>query len=134
MPPKLFTLEEAIGLLPTLEPMVRGLVGARQAFRPHEALIAGFQARASLAGGVLPSADLRESRTEVERLGQEIRAAVRQIEALGCMVKDADLGLVDFLAQRGTEQVWLCWRLGEPTIRYWHGLGEGFAGRKPLDE
>ena len=62
MPPKVFTLEEAIALLPTLEPLVRGLVEARQAFRPHEAAIAGFQARASLTGGLLPSADLRESR------------------------------------------------------------------------
>lgn len=42
--------------------------------------------------------------------------------------------LVDFLARRGREQVYLCWRLGEPEIRHWHGLHEGFAGRKPLGD
>jgi hypothetical protein len=41
---------------------------------------------------------------------------------------------VDFLARRGREQVFLCWRLGEMEIRYCHDLQEGFAGRKPLKE
>jgi hypothetical protein len=59
---------------------------------------------------------------------------VREIEALGCVIKDLDLGLLDFLASRGREQVYLCWRLGEPDIRHWHGLQEGFAGRKPLGD
>ena len=134
MPPKLFTLAEATGLLPTLEPLVQQLVEARQALRPHEAVIAEFQTRASLNGGLLPSADLRESRLQVEKLGRELRQVMGQIEALGCVVKDAGIGLVDFLAQRGSERVFLCWRLGEPTIRYWHGLREGFAGRKPLQD
>ena len=50
------------------------------------------------------------------------------------VVKDLDQGLVDFLARRGREQVFLCWRLGEPEIRYWHRLQDGFANRKPLQE
>ncbi|HTU01629.1 MAG TPA: DUF2203 domain-containing protein [Candidatus Sulfotelmatobacter sp.] len=134
MPPKLFTLEEATSLLPKLEPLVRRLVEIRQALRPHEAVIAGFQSRASLTGGLLPSADLRNSRAKVEQLGAELREEIRRVEALGCVVKDTHLGLVDFLARRGAGEVFLCWRLGEPTIRYWHGLHEGFAGRRPLDE
>lgn len=55
-----------------------------------------------------------------------------EIQALGVLVKDLDTGLVDFPALRGGEEVLLCWQLGEDEIRYWHGLEEGFAGRKEL--
>jgi len=134
MPPRLFTLEEAAGLLPTLVPLVERLVATRQALRPHQTVIAGFQTRASLTGGLLPSPELRGARLKVQELGNALREAIGQVEAHGCVVKDADLGLVDFLSMRGAEQVFLCWRLGEPTIRYWHGLREGFSARKPLGD
>jgi hypothetical protein len=58
---------------------------------------------------------------------------VVQLERLGVIVKDADRGLVDFPALRESgEEVLLCWQVGEDEIAYWHGLEEGFAGRKPL--
>ena len=50
------------------------------------------------------------------------------------MVKDLDQGLVDFPSIRAEETVFLSWRLGEASIRYWHGLQEGFVGRKPLED
>jgi hypothetical protein len=56
-----------------------------------------------------------------------------QIEDSGCIVKDLDVGLVDFPALLGEEQVLLCWKLGEPRIEYWHRNEEGFGGRKPID-
>ena len=49
------------------------------------------------------------------------------------LVKDLDRGLVDFPALRDGEEVLLCWQVGEGEVAYWHGLEEGFAGRKPLD-
>ena len=61
-----------------------------------------------------------------------MRALVEEIEALGAEVKDLELGLVDFPAEREGETVLLCWRVGEDEIGYWHGLDEGFAGRRPL--
>jgi hypothetical protein len=51
---------------------------------------------------------------------------------VGALVKDLDDGLVDFPARRGAEEILLCWRLGEEEIAFWHGLDEGFSGRKPL--
>ena len=54
------------------------------------------------------------------------------IHELGAVVKDLDDGLVDFPARVEGEEAFLCWRLGEEEIGYWHGLDEGFAGRKPL--
>jgi len=69
-----------------------------------------------------------------EALGAQIAEGTRRIEALGCVVKDLDRGLVDFPSRREDQTVFLCWRLGETSIRYWHGLKEGFAGRKPLEQ
>ncbi len=134
MSPKLFTLDEANGLLPALEPVLRRLLAQRRELRQHQEALQEFQARASRDGGILPGSDVSRTKGESARLLAEIREGVRQIESRGCVVKDLDQGLVDFPARRGREQVFLCWRLGEPEIRYWHGLQEGFAGRKPLGE
>ena len=63
-----------------------------------------------------------------------LRQAVSQFEEIGCHVKDLDMGLVDFpTVFRGVE-VYLCWKLGEPHIAFWHGTDEGFGGRKPIDQ
>jgi hypothetical protein len=132
--PRLFTLDEANRLLPELEPLVRCLMAKRAELREHQEVLTEFQARAARNGGVLPGSSYARANKERERLLLEIREGVQQIEAWGCVVKDLDQGLLDFLARRGQEHVFLCWRLGEPEIRYWHGLQEGFAGRKPLGE
>jgi hypothetical protein len=52
---------------------------------------------------------------------------------MGVLVKDLDIGLIDFLTHYQGREVCLCWKLGEERIRFWHGTGEGFAGRKPID-
>jgi hypothetical protein len=61
-----------------------------------------------------------------------IRETLAKIEQTGCVVKDLDIGLVDFPSVVNDEQVYLCWKLGEERIGYWHRMDEGFAGRKPL--
>ncbi len=134
MPPRFFSLEEANSLLPTIEALVRCLVATRQELRGHQQVLGEFRARASRDGGALPGSGIAQAKTEGARLLAEIHEGVREIESRGCVVKDLDQGLVDFLARRGRGQVYLCWRLGEPEIRYWHGLEEGFAGRKPLED
>jgi hypothetical protein len=121
-------------LLPTLEALMHHLMAKRQELREHEQILGEFRARASRNGGSLAGSSFAQARAESERLLREIHEGMQQIESWGCVVKDLDHGLVDFLAHRGREQVFLCWRLGEPEIRYWHGLKEGFAGRKPLGE
>lgn len=56
---------------------------------------------------------------------------ISKIEEKGAELKDADIGLIDFPAVRFSEPVYLCWKLGEEEVLYWHG-SEGFRGRKPL--
>jgi len=130
--PRIFTLSEAIALLPRLRPLVQAVVEARRELRSAEQRLDAFRARATLEGGVVPEAGLHEAKREAERLTAEIREGIAGVEALGCLVKDLDRGLVDFLSVQAGEQVYLCWHLGEPTIAFWHGLEEGFAGRKPV--
>ena len=134
MAPKLFTLDDANRLVPTLEPLLRRLVEKRQVLREHAQVIEEFRAKAGTSGGGVPGGRFGRARAAAETLGTEIAEGIRQIEAWGCVVKDLDQGLVDFLSQRGDDTVFLCWRLGEPSIRYWHGVKEGFAGRKPLEQ
>ena len=66
----------------------------------------------------------------MERLEKEIQ----KLEELGCVLKDMNIGLIDFPAVRLGTRVWLCWKLGEETVSFWHDLHEGFAGRKPVAE
>ena len=133
MPAKLFTLEEANRLVPDLEPLLRRLVEQRQTLREHAQVIEEFRAVAGKSGGGMPGGRFGKARAAAETLGTEIAEGIRRIEAWGCVVKDLDQGLVDFPTRRGDETVLLCWRLGEASIRYWHGLKEGFAGRKLLE-
>jgi hypothetical protein len=59
---------------------------------------------------------------------------VEKLEEAGVVVKDLDIGLVDFPTLYRGEEVYLCWRMDEPDIDYWHGVHEGFAGRKEIDQ
>jgi hypothetical protein len=126
---KIFKLEEAAALLPVIRPALEKLVRRRRdlAIALLEADVArGFGAESG--GGRDPLLLRRDAR----ELQEELVTLVEAIHRHGCVVKDIDLGLVDFPALRGGQLVNLCWKLGEPDIRFWHGVDEGFASRKPL--
>lgn len=76
-----------------------------------------------------------EEQKRLDALVAKLSGIAEDVEGIGCILRDVDAGLVDFPARaRGGRTVFLCWRLGEPAIAFWHGTGEGFAGRKPLAE
>jgi hypothetical protein len=127
-----FTPEEANALLDQVRPVAEALVAHRRAFTVSAARRARLTARISGNGGDLDPQEPRELDEELEQEAEAVVRAVEQLEQLGVLVKDLDRGLVDFPALRGDEEVLLCWQVGEPEIAYWHGLEEGFAGRKPL--
>lgn len=70
--------------------------------------------------------DDEEMADAMERLGKEIQ----KLEELGCILKDLNIGLIDFPAVRLGTRVWLCWKLGEEKVAFWHDLHEGYAARK----
>jgi hypothetical protein len=63
-----------------------------------------------------------------------LKGAIEAVQETGCLIKDLDIGLVDFPTLHKGVEVYLCWKLGEPAIEFWHGVDEGFRGRKPIDE
>ena len=79
------------------------------------------------------ASDLRAAQGELEELAEQAAEAVRELDAIGVVVKDLDLGLLDFPGLRDGEEVELCWQVGEDTVAYWHPLDAGFRGRKPID-
>ena len=62
-----------------------------------------------------------------------LKETLEKIQEYGCVVKDLDIGLLDFPTLYRGEEVYLCWKLGEKGIGYWHGVHEGFRGRKAID-
>jgi hypothetical protein len=127
-----FTAEEANAALAEVRPLAERLVSHRQALA--EARFRHGQALTRIAGdggGIQPS-ELARLAEAVEREAAEVARCIEGIHARGAQVKDLDRGLLDFPALRRGEEVCLCWQVGEEEIAYWHGVEEGFAGRKPL--
>ena len=87
-----------------------------------------------LGGTSPPLADLLRKKTAHDEAAERLVAIVNQIQETGVLVKDLDIGLVDFPCLMEGEEIYLCWKLGEDRIAFWHGTDEGFTGRKPLDE
>ena len=127
-----FTPEEANVALVRVRPLVERLVDHRRAHVAALARQEELAARIHGNGGGIPPATLADADAAVEREARALTKLVGEIGEYGAEVKDLDTGLIDFPALRNGETVLLCWRLGEDTIRYWHSVEAGFAGRRPL--
>jgi hypothetical protein len=94
-----------------------------------------FNHRILVAGGMLVNRDeVLTVRRRRDAAGRELRNTINEVQEFGCVVKDLDMGLLDFPTLFKGREVYLCWKLGEPSISYWHGVDEGFAGRKEIDQ
>ena len=127
-----FTPEEANALLAEVRPAAEELVAHRRAFTVTTARRARLAYRIAGNGGDFDPQEPRELAEQLQREAQAVVRCVERLERLGVLVKDLDRGLVDFPALRRGEEVLLCWQVGEDEVGHWHGLDEGFAGRKPL--
>ena len=128
-----FTPSEANAELAEIRPLVEQLVAHRREQQRLSGEREELAAHISGNGGGIDAATLGglDEAERAERI--EIARCVNAIHERGVIVKDLDTGLVDFPALRDGEEILLCWRLGEDEVAYWHGLEEGFAGRKRLD-
>jgi hypothetical protein len=127
-----FTPTEANELLAEVRPLVESLVEHRQGMRLAAERRARLTARIAGNGGDLDPQEPGELDEQFQHETQAVKQAAEQLERLGVLVKDLDTGLVDFPALHEGEEVLLCWQLGEDEVAHWHGVDEGFAGRKPL--
>lgn len=131
---RFFSEEEANDALAIVAPLVERLVAARGKFVAEGQRLAQLRRKVAGNGGGLDPSLVQERQDAVEEVASEIGRLVADLEAAGVQVKDLDRGLVDFPARHpeSGELVLLCWHLGENRVAFWHGLDEGFAGRKPL--
>ena len=129
-----FTLTEAERTRLEVQPiLIEAMEGRRELAQVEESL-AGIARRIGMLGGSLVAQkEVSDLRTRFNQIGMRVQQAIETIHATGCLVKDLEVGLLDFPAILNDEEVLLCWRLGEDRIRYYHGVNEGFQGRKPLD-
>jgi hypothetical protein len=132
--PKRFTLAEAERLLPEIETIIREAVSLKALYQETEQELQSFAQRVAMAGGMSVDRDaVLQQRADRDSHGQRLKAAVDRIQDYGCVIKDLDIGLIDFPTLFRGQEVYLCWRMGESGIQHWHGVNEGFAGRKPID-
>jgi len=133
-PQRLFTLTEAERTRRELEPFLVEAIGARKKLNVLEQELAAVSTRIMMMGGVVVAyAKVAEKRMEHQNLAEVMKTNLEKILSTGCLIKDLDVGLLDFPAIVNNEEVYLCWKLGEDRIRYYHKQDEGYAGRKPLD-
>jgi len=130
-----FTLEEARSCLPDVERAVRAAVQAKTYYDQSEEAFHRLLQRITMSGGILVDRFAVETiKSTRQSNGERMKSAVEEIQEKGCLIKDLDTGLVDFPTLLRGEEVYLCWRLGETDISYWHGVHEGVAGRRPIDQ
>jgi hypothetical protein len=134
MPVKVFTLEEANRLLPRVRELLLETQEAVQGIIRIQDAISVIR----ILGGEDPKSPEHEGfKTKTDEL--EAAAAVYEnrldeLQKLGCVLKDLNHGIVDFYGSKEGRLIFLCWRLGEPAIGFWHELDAGMAGRRPVIE
>lgn len=130
-----FTLAEAQDLLPVLETLLRTAIDGKKLIESVDAELQQTAHKVFVRGGMsLNVVHLARRKAERERAAQRVKDAIAEIDSIGVQVKDLDMGLLDFPCEVDGQVVLLCWKLGEKAITHWHGVNEGFAGRKRIDE
>ncbi|MGH7728170.1 MAG: DUF2203 domain-containing protein [Vulcanimicrobiaceae bacterium] len=125
----MFSPERVNALIPALETLIHELWSRRTAL----AILVLERDPALRRAGASPASEAeRRSTRRAGELKAEIVRLVERIESHGCIVKDLDLGLLDFPALRGGVPSFLCWKAGEPAVAHWHGTDETFVDRKPI--
>jgi hypothetical protein len=135
MSERTFTLDEAQSLLPVLESLLRAAIAAKKTVDEADTEQQALQHRVFLAGGMfLDVVPLARKKAERAKAEQRVKDSLAEIDSIGVQVKDLDIGLLDFPCEVDGQIILLCWKLGEKAITHWHGVQEGFAGRKPIDQ
>jgi hypothetical protein len=128
-----FSVADVEALIPELTRVMKQVMSANVEASEARERLQAEQRRIDLSGGgVLDRRAWRADKERIERLTAEMQRGLGAIAELGGVPKDLSLGLVDFLHLRNGREVNLCWKYGEREIRHWHGLDEGYAGRKPV--
>ncbi len=141
---RFYSLDTANALVPDLVVVTerlreqrQELVGLRDAYRDREGVvlidvIAAAEDPAAEADDPDVDPELRRLRLRMRGIVDQMQADVAWLDERDIVLRDITTGLVDFPALVSGRKVWLCWHLGERAVAWWHGVDEGFAGRRPL--
>jgi hypothetical protein len=129
--PRTFTLDEANALLPRLREILAEMREKKPAVDRLRDELAKLTRTTPGNGHVLED-EVARRRREAQPLVERLNELLQEIDRIGCELKGVEEGLVDVRAEREGRTIYLCWRLGEERIAYWHELDTGFGGRQPL--
>ncbi|HLW76554.1 MAG TPA: DUF2203 domain-containing protein [Bryobacteraceae bacterium] len=130
-----FTLADCERLLPDVERALRDAMFHRAEYQRADGELDASAGHIRMSGGARLNRDAYlASRTRRDSSAAALKDAFDRIEQIGALVKDLETGLIDFLSLYHGQEVCLCWKLGEDRIRFWHGIEEGFRGRKAIDD
>ena len=133
--PRYFTLPECERLLPQVERALRDALFHKSEYhKAGQELTAHLEHIRTSGGANIDRGAYLARRAHRDTSAAALKQAIDQVEEVGAVVKDLDIGLIDFLCVYQGQEVCLCWKLGEDRIRFWHGVDEGFRGRKPIDD
>lgn len=129
---KYFTLEEANRALPLVNQIAGDIVRQWEVVNDLEQRLAAITRRApkSRSGDVYDE-EVAQSEAALDTERNTLQNYINELKDLGIELKGFD-GLCDFPSLKDGREIYLCWRLGEPEIHYWHEMNTGFAGRQPL--
>lgn len=132
--PKFFTIEEAENLIGLLETTLERIKRNKQQFLwlQEEISILELVVDCGAHENNADSISLVSKQKTFNKLSREIERDVIAIDALGCVLRDVDTGVIDFFSIQDGTVVFLCWKKGEDKIMYWHPIREGFSGRQEL--
>lgn len=131
---RLYTIEEAQAALREIIPVLERVRTAYVELRALQASLAAEVRGASGDGHLLANPWEEGGENRVEELNRELQRGAGELDRRGVELKDPEKGLIDFFHEHEGRVVYLCFRLGEPRIGYWHERHAGFAGRRPLWE
>lgn len=135
--PRILTVEQANRLLPKVRELLAALRAQQVSLEQLEHAVAVTELEGLQHDGrPSPQAQAKAAAhsTRLEDGLTTLHETLGRLDALGCQLKDLDEGLVDFFTIHQGQLVYLCWREGEKSIRYWHHLEDGFPGRRPITE
>jgi len=127
---RFFSLDDANQAVTQVAPRLARLKDLQASAMPVQARLDVLWRRLDAGERVLD--EISDLQGRLDAHAREAAEILAQLEGIGCVVRDVQMGLVDFPARAGEAEFYLCWHLGEDAVRYWHGTHEGFAGRKPL--
>ena len=125
-----FSLDEATQALTHLAPLLERLKDLHASALPLASRLEALWRRLDAGDQVLD--EIATLQKQLDAQSHDVDQILQQLDQMGCVVRDTQRGLVDFPAHAKGAEFYLCWHLGEEAIGSWHGLDEGFAGRKPL--